>query len=100
MLAKEIAKRNDLLRRSLPCIYPPNLAVLTKGVASLGDEEVNEIFKKVRDFSEFTEGNDPWGEHDFGAFQYNSREFFWKIDDYGGHEGYNLILTIMLAEDY
>lgn len=100
MSAKEIAKRNDLLRKSIPCICPPNLAVLTKGVASLGDAEVNQILKKVRDFSEFTKDNDPWGEHDFGAFHHNGRKFFWKIDDYGGHEGYNLILTVMFAEEY
>ncbi len=100
MSSEEIAQRNDLLRRSILCVSPPNLAVLTKGVASLGDTEVNEILKKIRDFSEFTEGNDPWGEHDFGAFQHNDQKFFWKIDDYGGQEGYNLILTLMIAEEY
>ena len=100
MSAKEIAKRNDLLRGSIPCICPPNVVVLTRGVANLRDVEVNEVLKKVRDFSEFTKDNDPWGEHDFGAFEHNGRKFFWKIDDYAGHEGYNLVLTIMLAEEY
>jgi len=100
MLPKEIAKRNDLLRRSIPCVSLPNVLVLTKGVASLGQAEINEILKKVRDFNEFTKGNDPWDEHDFGAFEHNGQRFFWKIDDYGDHEGYNLILTIMLAKEY
>jgi len=32
MSEKEIAERNDLLRRSIPCVSPPNLLILTKGV--------------------------------------------------------------------
>ena len=100
MSSSKIAKRNDLLRRSIPCISPPDLLVLTKGVASSEQAEVNQVLKKVRDFDEFTKGNDPWEEHDFGAFEHNGQKFFWKIDDYKGHEGYNLILTIMLAEEY
>jgi hypothetical protein len=59
---------------------------------------------KVKEFSEFNEDNDPWGEHDFGSFFYESQELrekiFWKIDDYNGQEGYNLVLTVMLAEEY
>ena len=100
MSSKEIARRNDLLRRSIPCVSPPNLVVLTRGVASLEQAEINQVLEKVRDFNEFTEQNDPWGEHDFGAFEHNGQRFFWKIDNYGGHGGYNLILTIMLAEEY
>jgi hypothetical protein len=25
---------------------------------------------------------------------------FWKIDDYNGNEGYDLVLTVMLASEY
>lgn len=100
MSAKEIAKRNDLLRKSILRVSPPNLVVLTRGVATLGEAEISQVLKKVRDFDEFTEKNDPWGEHDFGASEHNGRKFFWKIDDYGGQEGYDLVLTIMLAEEY
>ena len=100
MSSKEIAKRNDLLRRSIPCVSLPNLVVLTKGVVSLGQAEISQILSKVKEFDSFTKGNDPWGEHDFGAFEHNGRKFFWKIDDYGGHEGYNLILTVTLVEEY
>lgn len=100
MSSKEIAKRNDVLRRSIPYISHPNLLVLTKGVASLRQIEINQVLRKVRDFNEFTKDNDPWGEHDFGAFKHNSQRFFWKIDDYEGREGYDLVLFIMLAEEY
>ncbi len=100
MSAKEIARRNDLLRENIPRVSPPNVAVMTRGVASLGEAEVGEIRNKVKKFDKFTKDNDPWGEHDFGAFERDGRKSFWKIDDYRGHEGYRLVLTVMLAEEY
>jgi hypothetical protein len=62
-------------------------------------------------FSNFTEENDPHGEHDFGNFQLVGRTFYWKIDLYnsemdGGSgdptdpEKTTRVLTLMLAEDY
>ena len=100
MSSKKIAKRNDLLRRSIPNIFHPNLLVLTRGVADLGQEEVKEILKIVKEFNVFTKDNDPWKEHDFGVFDYQGKKIFWKIDDYAGNEGYELVLTILLAEEY
>lgn len=35
-----------------------------------------------------------------GAFEYQGQKMFWKIDDYGGTDGYHLVLTIMFAEEY
>ena len=95
---------NDALRQSIPNIAPPNLLVITRGIADLGSKAVAEILVKVKEFNDFNEDNDPWGEHDFGSFLYQSEEtgkkIFWKIDDYAGQEGYNLVLTILLAEEY
>jgi hypothetical protein len=36
----------------------------------------------VRSFNDFNEGNDPYGEHDFGAVEFQGKEYFWKIDYY------------------
>ncbi len=95
---------NDALRQSLPNLAPPNLLLITRGIATLGSEAVREILQEVKEFNDFSEDNDPWGEHDFGSFCYQSEEpgkkIFWKIDDYAGQEGYNLVLTVMLAEEY
>jgi hypothetical protein len=55
---------------------------------------------KVKNFDDFNEDNDPYGEHDFGSFNHKGEEIFWKIDDYEGEEGWNLVLTVMLAEEY
>jgi len=94
---------NDALRKSIPNIAPPNLLVITRGIAGLGAEAVAEILLKVKEFSDFNEDNDPWHEHDFGSFLHQSEEpgkkIFWKIDDYAGQEGYNLVLTVMFAEE-
>ncbi len=38
--------------------------------------------RRVATFSDFTEENDPHGEHDFGSFEVAGRKFFWKIDYY------------------
>ena len=51
-------------------------------------------------FKDFNQDNDPWEEHDFGAFSYDGKKIFWKIDDCQGMEGYSLVLTVMLAEEY
>ncbi|SCW95429.1 DUF3768 domain-containing protein [Ancylobacter rudongensis] len=34
----------------------------------------------VRRFDKFDEGNDPYGEHDFGAFEIDGQRYHWKID--------------------
>ncbi len=95
---------NDALRQRIPSVAPPNLLVITRGIAALGAEAVIEILRQVKEFNDFSEDNDPWEEHDFGSFSYQSEEsgkkIFWKIDDYAGQEGYNLVLTVMLAEEY
>ena len=54
--------------------------VITNGVSDLGEDVVGQITKAVREFDIFTKDNDPHGEHDFGAFEVDSRKLFWKID--------------------
>ena len=40
------------------------------------------MLEAVRTFADFTADNDPYGEHDFGAVEIDSRRCFWKIDLY------------------
>lgn len=94
------AETNDRLRKKIPIILPPDLLVITSGIAVLGGDTVAEILQKVKDFDEFNKDNDPWGEHDFGLFSHNDKKIYWKIDDYAGQDGYNLVLTVLLAEEY
>ncbi|MEP4125327.1 MAG: DUF3768 domain-containing protein, partial [Lentilitoribacter sp.] len=65
----------------------------------------------VSEFNVFTDDNDPYGEHDFGSFEFGGKKCFWKIDYYdlnyqGGSDDpsdlskTNRVLTIMLADEY
>lgn len=79
--AVAIAKANDKHRRNMTgCI-------VTRGVTAMGPL-VNDIFVRVRDFSDFTEDNVPYGEHDFGSFEILGTKIFWKIDYYDENEQY------------
>lgn len=102
-----IANRNDYFRKNLS----HGALVLTQGIRSNTPEGLKEIITKVRNFDTFDENNDPYGEHDFGAFDYKGRRIFWKIDYYDQKMLYlspdvsnprltNRVLTIMYAEEY
>lgn len=85
--------------------------MLTPGIQAEGQEFVVAAVDAVRTFSDFSEDNDPWGEHDFGAIDLSGKKIFWKIDCYdptlsqGSENPANealthRVLTIMLAEEY
>ncbi|CAN5328544.1 hypothetical protein BH09PAT4_BH09PAT4_06520 [soil metagenome] len=100
--AKKIAERNDAHRKSMTgCI-------VTRRVAELAPL-MNDIFVRVRDFSDFNEDNDPYYEHDFGSFEILGIKIFWKIDYYDQELKYvcdpldpmcRRQLIIMRAEEY
>jgi hypothetical protein len=69
-----IAEFNDKLRQS------PHLWVFTPGVRALPSEKIQVIIGMVKDFDDFSEDNDPWGEHDFGSFDFEGTKYFWKIE--------------------
>ena len=101
MQAIQIAKRYDAFRASIPCVGPRDMLVLTAGVRALGPEGVGEVLEMVQNFDDFNEDNDPWHEHDFGAFDYKGQRYFFKIEDHTETaDGYRLVLTIMLASEY
>ena len=88
-----------------------NELVITRGVEARGWDFIARALAAVRDFSDFTPDNDPYGEHDFGAFELDGVKLNWKIDCYdraleygspdpGDAEKTRRILTILLAEEY
>ena len=94
------ASRYDKLRKQIPFITVPNRLVCTAGIAGRFSHCIGQIMDKVKNYDNFTPAHDPWKEHDFGAFEFEGEKIFWKIDNYGGCDGLQLILTIMLAEEY
>ena len=111
---QRIRELNDQLRRSVG--IPRFGAIrdkilLTRGIAALSPIEQLYIMAKVRDFADFEEGNDPYGEHDFGSFAHNGQTIFWKIDYYASDMEHGSeapenpeqtvrVLTVLLAEEY
>jgi hypothetical protein len=67
---------NDQLRRHLT----GGKAVMTPGIAALGSEVVQRLVQTIATFDDFCIANDPHGEHDFGAFDFEGVEVFFKID--------------------
>jgi hypothetical protein len=105
--AEEIRKLNDELRRDLI----GGTAVITTGVAALGAEVVERIARTIAIFDDFCSKNDPYQEHDFGAFEVDGHSIMFKIDYYDKKlEGLSpdpadpavteRIMTIMLADEY
>jgi hypothetical protein len=98
---------NDRFRRTLR----GGTVVMTRGVEALGVTNIRRVFVRVKSFEAFSPDNDPWGEHDFGAFELDGDRFFWKIDSYDPTMSMGSadptdpdltrrVLTVMLSEEY
>lgn len=98
---------NDQLRRHLT----GGRAVMTPGIAALGSEAVQRLVQTIAVFDDFCTANDPHDEHDFGAFNYEGVEVFFKIDYFDKDLNFHSpdpadpsvterIITLMLAEEY
>jgi len=103
-----IAALNDLCRTAMGVA---GRVMQTPGISALSPAQQSAIRERVETFNTFTPDNDPYGEHDFGSFDYAGRRIFWKIDYYNrdltaGSEDptdpaqTTRVLTIMLASEY
>jgi Protein of unknown function (DUF3768) len=98
---------NDELRQHMQ----GGMAVITPGVAALGQDAVERIVKTITVFDDFCHANDPHEEHDFGSFEADGQKIFFKIDYYdkaltchspdpADPSVTERVITIMLAEEY
>jgi hypothetical protein len=101
----KIRMLNDTFRRTLT----GGRVLATAGIATRPD--IDQIVTRVRQYLEFSEGDDPYGEHDMGWFVHSGDKIMWKIDYYGPslEQGSDdpsnpnvttRVLTIMLAHEY
>src|SRR5438067_7107531 len=85
--------------------------VITRGIEALGADGVRQVLSAVAGFDNFTEDNDPWGEHDCAVLTVDGRRIIFKIDYYDRDLAYHSpdasdpavtqrVLTVMLAEGY
>lgn len=113
-----IASLNDEMRvRGLTCLMAYRLDeaqkygmyVMTSGIAR--HPELRSILEKIVAFVDFQKGDDPYGEHDFGAIDHGEERIFWKIEYYdpsmvfGSADASNpectrRVMTIMYAAEY
>ena len=104
---EEIAKLNDEFRAN------PSLGtlILTEGIRCNTHDDITTIINRVRYFNDFDEDNNPYGEKDFGAFDFKGKKIFWKIDYYDNKFLFlssnackprltNRVITIMYADEY
>lgn len=105
---KRIRRLNDKVRHG---DLSQATVVVTQGVRAWGEDFVRKTAEAVIAFDDFTEDNDPHGEHDFGAFEIDGQKLFWKIDpfdrnlqrhspDAANPKVTHRVLTIMLASEY
>ena len=98
---------NDQLRQNLT----GGRVVMTTGIAALGSERVQRLVRTIAVFDDFCSANDPYGEHDFGAFDFAGTAVMFKIDYYDKGLDFHSpdpadpavterIITLMLAEEY
>ncbi len=102
-----IRRLNDELRQHLI----GGGAVMTPGIAALASEAVNRLIQTIATFADFCTANDPHGEHDFGAFEFDGTPVMFKIDYYDKDLSFHSpdpadaavterVITIMLADEY
>jgi len=103
----DIKTINDIFRKS----FIGGEVLLSAGIAAMSSEDKANIVSMVQNFNDFNEDNDPYGEHDFGSFDYKGEKILWKIDYYDLNNQYhsenpanpditNRILTIMTVYEF
>ena len=104
---KRIAILNDAFRMT----FMRGMVCISAAVHERGENFVVAALRAVKQFDAFTPDNDPYHEHDFGAFEIEGQKLFWKIDYYdpsllnGSEDPANVevtrrVLTVMFAEEY
>lgn len=110
-LAKSIQLKNDAFRKAVfmgP--QPDGMALMTSTFANLAEQTREILFLKIIIFDDFTQDNDPYGEHDFGCIELDGiRKVYWCIDYYEDaslteraadpRNAYR-VLVVMFAEEY
>ena len=106
LIAERIRTLDDHLRNNPTA----DVAIMTPGIAALGQKAADRIVKTITVFDDFCHANDPGDEHDNGSFEAEGRTVLFKIDHYErpascpSLESTCLndrvrIITVMLAEE-
>ena len=105
--AARIRELNDRLRRKAI----GGRIVITRGIQALDADDLRAVLLAVARFDDFSEDNDPWGEHDCATLTVDGHRLIFKIDYYDRDLAYHSpdasdpavtewVMTVMLAEEY
>lgn len=103
----KIAALNDRFRET----FWGGKVMTTQGINLLPEATQLGIFRAVMEFDQFSQANDPYGEHDFGKITVDGHNCFWKIDYYDNRMEFGSenpanpdvttrVLTVMLTDEY
>jgi hypothetical protein len=84
---------------------------MSQQVSALSLEEKGQLVQLIRAFDDFSQENDPYGEHDFGSIGMDGEMYYFKIDYYDSEFMYGAedpsderyscrLLTIMHSSEY
>lgn len=104
---ERIRQLNDDLR----CRARGGQVVVTQGITQLEKGTLPKIISAITAFDDFTDANDPYGEHDYGTVTVGGFKVYWKIDYYDRQLQYvspdaanpdvtTRVMTIYLASEY
>jgi Protein of unknown function (DUF3768) len=88
-----------------------DIAIMTPGIAALGQAAADRIITTITTFDDFCHANDPGDDHDAASFEAEGRTISFKIDHYERPPVSSSleppqqadrvrIITVMLAEEY
>lgn len=111
--AKILASQNDQFRRTVVFGNPafPGRCVVTAALRDHSEGFAARALLAVRSQEHFPEGDDPYGEHDFGCVTVDGQKVLWKIDYYDNELQFHSpdrldpqqtcrVLTVMLPLDW
>ena len=105
------AERMRALNDQLRTTFVGGAVMITQGVEAIPIPRRKLILEQVRQFSSFTEDNDPHGEHDCAILEAEGEKIMFKIDYYDRDVKFHSpdptdptvttrVLTIMRADEY
>jgi len=109
--AQTTADRIRVLNDNFRSTFVGGQVVMTAGVDVLPIDTKARVLLAVQSFSNFTNDNDPHGEHDFGEITLEGERYFFKLDYYspdlaaGSEDPADpnvtaRVLTVMRADEY
>jgi hypothetical protein len=106
---KKIRELNDRMRKTIP--RTQDMVLVVGSLKNEAPAYQMAVYNAARQFSDFHEGNDPYGEHDCASFEVEGKRCMFKIDYYDADLRFHSIdpseadltrriMTLMFTEDY